>query len=101
MILPPFKPPKYDELRAWWRLYQGDDIRRLILEVQSQRFFLSELRIVAEACRNATVNDQPLEARVKQLNQLLRHIDAEIGRVDQIYRTPPTPHPNAPNFRNR
>lgn len=100
MLLPPFDPPKYDELRAWWRLYQADDVRRLILEVQSQRYFLSELRIVAEACRNATVNDQPLEARVKQLNQLLRQIDTEIGRADKIYRTPPTPHPNAPNFRN-
>jgi hemerythrin-like domain-containing protein len=101
MILPPFEPPKYDELRAWWRLYEADDVRRLILEVQSQRYFLSELRAVAEACRNATVNDQPLAARVTQLNQLLRHIDTELRRADQIYRTLPTSHPNAPNLRNR
>jgi hypothetical protein len=68
MILPPFNPPKYDELRAWWRLYPADDVRRLILEVQSQRYFLSELRIVAEACRNATVNNRPLSDRVRELN---------------------------------
>jgi hypothetical protein len=100
MVLPPFRPPTYDELRTWWRLHQADDVRRLILEVQSQRYFLAELRGVAEACRNATMNDQPLEARTKQLNWLLRQIDTEIGRINQIYRTPPTSHPNAPNFRN-
>ena len=68
--------------------------------MQSQRYFISELRTVAEACRNTTANDRPLETRMKQLNQLLRQIDTEIGRADQIYRTPPTSHPNAPNFRN-
>jgi hypothetical protein len=101
MILPPFKPPKYNELRARWQLYQADHVRRLILEVQSQRYFLSELRAVAETCRNATLNDQPLAARVTRLKQLLRHIDTEVRRADQIYRTPPTSHPNAPDFRNR
>jgi hypothetical protein len=100
MILPPFDSPKYEELRAWWRLHHADDVRRLILEVQSQRYFLSELRAVAEVCRNGTVNDRPLAARMQQLNQLLRQIDTELRRVDQIYRTPPTSHPNAPNFRN-
>ena len=100
MILPPFEPPKYEELRAWWRLYQADDVRRLILEVQQQRYALAELRAVAERCRTSTENDRPLADRMKQLNQLLRQIDTEIGRADQIYRTPPTPHPNAPNLRN-
>jgi DNA-binding transcriptional MerR regulator len=100
MILPPFDPPKYDELRAWWRLYQADDVRRLILEVQTARYALVELRAVAEGCRAATENDRPLEARMKQLNQLLRQIDTELRRADQIYRALPTPHPNAPNFRN-
>jgi hypothetical protein len=98
MILPPFDPPKYEELRAWWRLYPADDIRRLILEVQSQRYFLSELRTAAESCRNTAVNDRPLEDRKKQLNQLLRQIDGALGHVDRIYRSPPTSHPNAPNF---
>ena len=100
MILPPFNPPKYEELRAWWQRYQANDVRRLILEVQSQRYFLSELRAVADACRNATANDQPLEARMKHLTQLLRHIDTELKRADKIYGTPPTSHPNAPNFRS-
>ena len=100
MILPPFDPPKYEELHAWWRLYQADDVRRLILEVRSQRYFLSELRTVAEGCRTATVNDRPLAARMKLLNQLLRQIDTELRRADKIYCTPPTSHPNAPNFRN-
>jgi hypothetical protein len=100
MILPPFQPPRYEELRAWWRLYPAHNVRRLILEVQSQRYFLTELRAVAETCRNAAVNEQPLAARMKQLSQLLRQIDTELGRIDQIYRTRPKPHPNAPSFRN-
>jgi hypothetical protein len=99
MFLPPFDPPKYDELRAWWLVYQTDDVRRLILEVQSQRYFLSELRALAEGCRIATENDRPLDARMRQISQLLRQIDAELRRSDRIYRDPPTSHPNAPKFR--
>lgn len=99
MILPPFNPPKYDELRAWWRLYETDDVRRLILEVQAQRYALSEIRIAAEACRNATESERTFEHRMRVLNQLVRQIDAELRRADKIYRAPPTPHPNAPNFR--
>jgi hypothetical protein len=69
--------------------------------VQQQRYALAELRTVAERCRTSTENDRPLADRMKQLNQLLREIDAELRRADKIYRSPPTPHPNAPNFRNR
>ena len=68
--------------------------------MQSQRYFLSELRTVAEGCRTATVNDRPFEARVKLLNQLLRQIETELKRADKIYCTPPISDPNAPNFRN-
>ena len=59
-----------------------------------------ELRAVADRCRAAAENDRPLEGRMKQLNQLLRQIDTELKRADRVYRTPPTPQPNAPNFRN-
>jgi hypothetical protein len=71
MILPPFKPPQYEELRA-----------------------------IAEACRNGTENDRSFAERMADLNQLLRQIDIQVRRVDRVYRTPPTPHPNAPGFRD-
>jgi len=99
MILPPFDPPQYEELRAWWRQYQADDVRRLILEVQSQRYFLSELRAVAEACHNCAENDRPTTQLMTNLNLLLRQIDTQVRRADRVYRTPPAPHPNAPGFR--
>jgi DNA-binding transcriptional MerR regulator len=101
MILPPFKPPKYDELRAWYRQYQSDDVRRLIFEVQAQRYALPEIRALADACRIDTENDQPQIVRMKKLNQLLRMIDAEISRADKIYRSPPVAHPNAPTLVGR
>jgi hypothetical protein len=96
MILPPFTPPKYAELRAWYRQYQADDVRRLILEVQAQRYARPEIRALAEQCRIAAENEQPLMPRLKQLNRLIRMIDTEISRADQIYRSPPVAHPNAP-----
>lgn len=99
MILPSFAAPKYDELRAWWQLYQTDDVRRLILEVQSQRYFLVELRAIAQACADATERDRPIEHRMRYLNHLLQQIDTELKRADKIYRSRPTPHPNAPSFR--
>ncbi|QYD68752.1 hypothetical protein KZJ38_21440 [Paraburkholderia edwinii] len=99
MILPPFKPPKYEELRSWWLRYESDDVRRLILEVQAQRYALPEIRTLVEQCRIAAENKQPLDQRVKQINKLLREIDAQIHRADKIYRPTPTPHPNAPRSR--
>ncbi|WP_144153278.1 hypothetical protein [Paraburkholderia sp. BCC1885] len=81
--------------------YQATDVRRLILEVQAQRYFLSELRDVADVCRVATENERRLADRIHEMNNLLRQIDAQLKRVDKVYRSPPIPHPNAPNFRNR
>jgi hypothetical protein len=101
MILPPFKPPKYDELRAWWQRYESEDVHRLILEVQARRYALPEIRMLAEACRIAAENEQPLPDRVKKLNQLIREIDVQITRADKIYRSIPSAPPNAPGYRAR
>ena len=99
MILPPFEPPKYDELRAWWRQYPLDDVRRLILEIQNQRYFVADLSEIARRCRSLTEDDRPLVDRMAALNQLNRGIEAQQRRAGRVYGSPPTRHPNAPNFR--
>ena len=100
MILPPFEPPKYDELRAWWRQYPMDDVRRLILEVQNQRYFVSDLSQIAGRCRSLTEDDRPLATRLAALKELCRGIESQQRRAGQVYGARPTPHPNAPDFRN-
>ena len=89
MVLPPFDPPRYDELQLWWRRYRDADIRRLILEVQAQRYALAEMRIAAElACERAAQVDRQLIRRGEPLPKLRKRLDDEIRRVGRIYATP-------------
>jgi hypothetical protein len=89
MALPPFDPSQYDELQPWWRRYRDVDIRRLILEVQAQRYVLAEMRIAAEAaCERAAQVDRQLMPRGEPLPKLRRRLEEEIQRVGRIYATP-------------
>ncbi|CAG4905914.1 hypothetical protein LMG31841_03503 [Paraburkholderia saeva] len=86
MALPQFDPPAYDELQSWWRQYRNKDIRRLILEVQAQRYAVAELRMLVEvACRRAEEDTPDPDRRRDLLRALRRRLQEEIQRVGRIY----------------
>jgi hypothetical protein len=85
--LPQFDPPRYDELREWWMKYRGNsDIRRLILEVQTQRYALSEMRDIAESARNYARQHAPETlGNDRSLTRLHRRLEDELRRGGQVY----------------
>ncbi len=86
MVLPPFDPPDYFELRDWWRKYRERDIRRLILEVQTQRIALAELRTMSEMVLRQAADDAPeMVQKGRALPKLHRRIEAELRRGGRVY----------------
>jgi hypothetical protein len=86
MVLPPFDPPLYAELREWWQKYRADDIRRLILEVQSQRYALAELRIMSETVVRQAADEAPdMLNKGQMLPKLHRRIEDELRRGGRVY----------------
>src|SRR6266702_3565874 len=86
MILPPFDPPLYAELREWWQKYRNQDIHRLILEVQTQRYALAELRTMAEVARGQAAEEAPeLLHNGRMLPKLHRRLEEELRRVGRVY----------------
>jgi hypothetical protein len=85
--LPQFEPPKYTELREWWKKYRHvPEVARLILEVQTQRYALSEMRSMAEFARDQAKKDAPeLLRKGYALPQLHRRLEAELRRCGQVY----------------
>jgi hypothetical protein len=86
MVLPPFDPPDYFELREWWQKYREGDIRRLILEVQTQRYALAELRIMSETVLRQVAEEAPqLLDKGQTLPKLHRRIEKELRRGGRVY----------------
>lgn len=93
MVLPPFDPPRYVELRDWWPRYRDRNIRRLILEVQTQRYALSELRIMSETVLRQAAGEAPeMLQKGQPLPKLHRRIEEELRRGGQVYSTPREVH---------
>jgi hypothetical protein len=90
MVLPPFDPPQYDELREWWLQYRGNtDVLRLILEVQAQRYAIAEMRMMADAARRQAADEAPeLLHKGRALPQLHRRLEQELKRGGRIYPEP-------------
>lgn len=90
MTLPSFDPPQYDELREWWKTYRGNtDVLRLILEVQSQRYAIAEMRMMADAARRQAAEEAPeLLAKGRALPKLHRRLEQELKRGGRIYPEP-------------
>lgn len=87
MVLPQFDPPLYEELREWWHKYRGNrDILRLILEVQTQRYAIAEMRMMAEAARKHAAEEAPELVRNGQmLPKLHRRLEDELKRAGRVY----------------
>jgi hypothetical protein len=85
--LPPFDPPEYGELRDWWLKYRDNpDIRRLILEVQTQRYGLAEMRMLAETATKEAKDEAPeLLYNSRALPRLHRHIEQALKRVGRVF----------------
>nr|WP_244109109.1 hypothetical protein [Burkholderia anthina] len=63
MIVPPFDPPKLNDLTEWWTKCSYAGVQRLILEVQHLRLTLWELKShVADASRRIRVLDPDMLA---------------------------------------
>lgn len=90
MTLPSFDPPQYDELREWWKTYRGNtDVLRLILEVQSQRYAIAEMRMMADAARRQAAEEAPeLLGKGRALPKLQRRLEQELKRGGRIYPEP-------------
>jgi hypothetical protein len=85
--LPQFEPPRYAELREWWKKYRHNpDVLRLILEVQTQRYALAEMRSMAEFARDQAKKEAPdLLRKGYALPRLHRRLETEVRRGGQIY----------------
>ncbi|AOK07831.1 hypothetical protein WI41_22455 [Burkholderia latens] len=87
MILPPFDPPKLNDLTEWWTKCTYADVQRLILEVQHLRLTLWELRAhVADAARRIRVLDPDMLAHGSALRRLSYLLEKEIERANPIGR---------------
>ncbi|MDA3670037.1 hypothetical protein PFF91_11565 [Burkholderia cenocepacia] len=88
MILPPFDPPKLNDLTEWWTHCTYADVQRLILEVQHLRLTLWELKAhVADASRRIRVLDPDMLAHGSALRRLGYLLEKEIKRANPIGRT--------------
>lgn len=86
MVLPPFDPPEYFELREWWQKYRDWDIHRLILEVQTQRYALAELRTMSESVLRQAATEAPeMLHKGQTLPKLHRRIEQELRRGGRVY----------------
>lgn len=88
MILPPFDPPKLNDLAEWWTKCTYADVQRLILEVQHLRLTLWELKAhVADASRRIRVLDPDMLAHGSALRRLTYLLEKEIERANPIGRS--------------
>lgn len=85
--LPQFDPPLYAELREWWQKYRGNpDVMRLILEVQTQRYALAEMRTMAEDVRRQAAEEAPeLLHNGRAFPKLHRKLEQDLKRVGRVY----------------
>lgn len=85
--LPQFESPLYAELREWWVKYHGNpDVRRLILEVQTQRYAFAEMRMMAESAVNEVKEEAPeVIHKGRALPRLHRRLEEELRRCGRIY----------------
>lgn len=96
--LPPFDPPLYAELRDWWKKHPSADVRRLILEVQTLRYAISEMRTLAEDARRQATEEAPeLLYNGRALPKLHRRLENELRRCGRVY----APHKLSPEEEKR
>ena len=86
MILPPFTPPKFDEMSKWWNSCTYADVHRLILEVLHLRLTMSEMSgLTGDATRMIAYLDRADELKyAAPLRRLSIKIDREISRAGRM-----------------
>ena len=86
MILPPFGPPKFDEMSKWWNSCTYADVHRLILEVLHLRLTMSEMSgLTGDATRMIAYLDRADELKyAAPLRRLSIKIDREISRAGRM-----------------
>ncbi len=86
MILPPFSPPKFDEMSKWWNSCTYVDVHRLILEVLHLRLTMSEMSgLTGDATRMIAYLDRADELKyAAPLRRLSSKIDREISRAGRM-----------------
>lgn len=89
MILPPFSPPRVDELSKWWSTCTYAEVHRLILEVLHLRITLSEMgSITRDATRMIAYLEQADTLKyAAPLRRLANKIDKEIARGGRVSNT--------------
>ena len=86
MILPPFDPPKFDEMSKWWNSCTYADVHRLILEVLHLRITMSEMSgLTGDATRMIAYLDRADELQyAAPLRRLSNKIDREVTRAGRM-----------------
>ncbi|KWF66621.1 hypothetical protein WT57_17075 [Burkholderia pseudomultivorans] len=86
MILPPFDPPKFDEMSTWWRSCTYADVHRLILEVLHLRITLREMsELTGHATRMIAYLERADELKyAAPLRRLTIKLDKEIMRSGRL-----------------
>ncbi|WP_230945500.1 hypothetical protein [Burkholderia pseudomultivorans] len=86
MILPPFDPPKFDEMSTWWRTCTYAEVHRLILEVLHLRITLGEMSdLTGDAKRMIAYLEQADTLKyAAPLRRLAIKLDKEITRAGRL-----------------
>ncbi|VWB45380.1 GP32 family protein [Burkholderia pseudomultivorans] len=86
MILPPFDPPKFDEMSTWWRTCTYAEVHRLILEVLHLRITLREMsELTGHATRMIAYLERADELKyAAPLRRLTIKLDKEIMRSGRL-----------------
>ncbi|MGT0246644.1 hypothetical protein [Burkholderia pyrrocinia] len=86
MILPPFSPPRFDELSKWWNTCTYAEVHRLILEVLHLRITLREMDALTDDAKRmiAYLEQADTLKYAAPLRRLSIKIDKEITRAGRI-----------------
>ncbi|WP_175872670.1 hypothetical protein [Burkholderia sp. BCC0397] len=86
MILPPFSPPRFDELSKWWNTCTYAEVHRLILEVLHLRITLREMDSLTDDAKRmiAYLEQADTLKYAAPLRRLSNKIDKEITRAGRI-----------------
>ena len=86
MILPPFDPPRFDDMSKWWSGCTYAEVHRLILEVLHLRITLAEISsLTGDATRMIAYLEQADTAQyTAPLRRLSIKVDKEIMRAGRM-----------------
>ncbi|WP_321946524.1 hypothetical protein [Paraburkholderia sp. J10-1] len=83
--LPPFVTPTYRELRRIWVEHKHPDVRRIALEVQTDRHAFAELEaLAAEEYWHLSKDSATIDDARKALARIRRRLHKEIERIGPL-----------------